>query len=107
MRSRGRVFGLSVSLLPRARAPTGRVVSWFVCLCVHLFSACSVLSGPLKLTFSLGKLDLVNKPAFLRSTYRSEHSEAQKASFLTFRLCLNRAFFFDDRVINASLGFLV
>ena len=70
---------------PGARAPRGRVVSWFVCLCVHLFSACSVLSGPLKLTFSLGKLDLVNKPAFLRSTYRSEHSEVQKSFFSNFQ----------------------
>ena len=77
-----------------------------VSLCVHLFFACSVFSDPLKLTFSSGKVALVNKPVFLRSTYRSEHSEAQ-ASFLTFRLCLNRAFFFDDRVINASCSFLL
>ena len=87
--------------------PRGRVVSWFVCLCVHIFFACSVFSGPLKLTFSSGKVAFANIPTFLRSAYRSEHSKAQKKLFfLTFRLCLNQAFFFDNRVINASLVFL-
>ena len=76
------VYSYMHKLLPRAQVrPRGRVVSWLVCLCVHFFSACSVFSGPLKLKFSSGKVALVKKPAFLRSTYRSEHLEAQKSFF--------------------------
>ena len=78
-----------------------RVVSLSVC--PPFLPVQSSHAGPLKLTFSSGKVALVNKPVFLCSTNRSEHSEAQKASFLTFRLCLNRAFFFDD---HAFLTFL-
>ena len=44
----------------------------------------------------------MNKPAFLRSTYKSDHPEAQKASFLDFKLGLNQAFYFGDHVINVS-----
>ena len=57
----------------------GALVSLFVC--VSTFSASSAFLGPLKLTFSSGKVALVKKPVFLHSTYRSEHSEAQESFF--------------------------
>ena len=65
MRSRGRVFGLSVSL--------------FVCLFVHHFLAYSGVLGLFKVSLSSMKMDLVIKLTFLRPPFESDHLEAQKA----------------------------
>ena len=61
-----------------------------------------VFPGLLTLTFGSKKVALVNKPAFLRYTHRSDHPEVKKAYFLDFKLDLNRAFYFGDHVINVS-----
>ena len=71
MRSRGRVFGLSVSL--------------FVCLSVCLSTTFWPISGVLglfKVLFSSKKIDVVIKLTFLRPPFESDHLEAQKACFL-------------------------
>ena len=59
----GRVFGVSVCL--------------FVCLST-VFLACSGITGLLELLFSFLQMALLNKLAFLSSTYESDHLEAQK-----------------------------
>ena len=83
--------------------PRGRVVCWFVCLCVHLFSACSVFSSPPKLPFSSGKVALGINQHFFALCIEASTQKLKKVSLLTFRFCLNRAFFFDDRVNSTSL----
>ena len=67
MRSRGRVFGLSVSL--------------FVCLSTTFWPISGVL-GLFKVLFSSMKIDVVIKLTFLRPPFESDHLEAQKACFL-------------------------
>ena len=64
MRSRGRVFGLSVSLF------------------VHHFLAYSGGLGLFKVSFSSMKMALVIKLTFLRPPFESDHLEAQKTCFL-------------------------
>ena len=68
MRSRGRVFGLSVSQ--------------FVCLsvCPPLLAYSGVL-GLFKVSFSSMKIALVIKLTFLRPPFKSDHLEAQKSLF--------------------------
>ena len=68
MCSRGRVFGLSVSLS--------------VCLFVHHFFAYSGVLGLFNVSFSSMKMALVIKLTFLRPPFESDHLEAQKACFL-------------------------
>ena len=65
MRSRGRVFGLSVSL--------------FVCPFVHHFLACSGVLGLFKVSFSSIKMAIVITLTFLRPAFESDHLEAQKS----------------------------
>ena len=67
MRSRGKVFGMSVCQ--------------FVCLFAHHFLACLGVLGLFKASFGSMKIDLVNKPAFLCPGFESDYAEALKSLF--------------------------
>ena len=80
-RARG-MSSMSSSLLPRV--PRGRVVSQFVCVST---------------VFLPGKVGLVK---WLVLRMKAITHKLKKASFVSFELYLNRAFYFDNHLVNSS-----
>ena len=57
------------------------LVCQFVCLFIHYFLACSGVLDLFKESFSSVKIVYMNKLAFLRPAFKSDHGEAPKSLF--------------------------